>query len=65
MKKKKIKKRKKKKLKKLKNQNVHMYIFVTQTRTVTYYMTDMSSHQGRFHTTKKTTTVLITAKIWS
>jgi len=43
----------------------HMYISPTQTRTVTCYVTDLSSRQGGRPTTDKTATVSTTARIWS
>jgi hypothetical protein len=49
----------------VKTQNVHVYILLTQTRTVTYYMTDPFCRYGERPTTNKTATVLTTAKIWS
>jgi len=42
-----------------------MYILLTQTRTVTCYMTVPSSRQGERPTINKTATVLTTIKIWS
>jgi len=42
-----------------------MFILLTQTRTVTYKMIDLSSQQGGSYTTNETATVLTTAKIWS
>jgi hypothetical protein len=45
-------------------QNVDIYILLTQTRTVTCYMTDPSSQQGGRTTTNKAQNILTTAKIW-
>jgi len=42
-----------------------MYILLTQTETVTCYMTDPSSRQGGRPTTNRTATVFTTAIIWS
>jgi len=42
-----------------------MYILPKQTRTVTCYMTDLSSCHGGCPATNKITTVLTTAKTWS
>jgi hypothetical protein len=55
----------KKKNKKEENIKVYMYILPKQTRTVTCYMTDLSSCHGGCPATNKITTVLTTAKTWS
>jgi len=43
---------------------MYIYIWLTQTRTVTCYVSDPSSHQEGRPVTSKTSTVLTTAKIF-
>jgi len=42
-----------------------MYVLLTQTWTVTYYVTDLSSRQGERPTKNKTAAVLNATRIWS